>query len=120
MKYIAEVEINTERARRILGLAGYYMDKDATPQEIAEQAMSMGKTYAVETLSLQPTEADANNESAKCPFCQVEGGHILEKSTHIDMTMYVDKGRAPYIMSCKTDDVSYYPKYCPECGRKLV
>ena len=47
----------------------------------------------------------------------------LDKGTYITLEAYCDpndsKGRL-CLVACESDETSgYYPKYCPECGRKL-
>ena len=54
-----------------------------------------------------------------CEICETVGCHTLEKSKYIYLDMYVEENDLPHIIAVETDDVYYYPKFCPECGRKL-
>lgn len=54
-----------------------------------------------------------------CEFCETIGNHMLKESKYIYLYTHIEKDDLPCIVAVETDDVRYYPKFCPECGRKL-
>lgn len=59
----------------------------------------------------------------KCPICTLKRGHewiLSDKSPFASLNGGRDYSGNIYLVAVGEDDEErYYPKYCPECGRKL-
>lgn len=59
----------------------------------------------------------------KCGLCDIAFNEKVELMDGYDFTVYVVKDEIGIIYFEGVDNVTgsdpYYPKYCPECGRKL-